>query len=311
VCPGGLGWLPAGKRAAVCFSVDDIHPRTSEDSYEAGGDLAAGALGRLMALQRRHPHLKATLCVTPDWRLDSLAPDAGLRHIPGLNRHVHWTRRVRAGRFRLDRHPKFASFLKGLSGCEVVPHGLTHSHTGPHFATEFQRQSEARCTDMLRQASDIFRAAGIDFVPGYVPPSWSAPATLIRALQRLGFRFLSSARDLETPVSDLALTAMSGLQGVSLIHPHIVGDGTLVHLTCNYQATSSPDRAFRILELGGVLHIKAHIFKSGGGHVMLDGLDETYCGSLDRLFSELSQRFGEGLWWAHLSEVADRVRDLA
>ena len=86
-------WLPAGKTAAVCLSVDDVHPGTSGDSYEAGGDLGAGALGRLTELQRRHPNLKATLCVTPDWRLDSLVPGGGLlRQIPWLRRHVHWTR---------------------------------------------------------------------------------------------------------------------------------------------------------------------------------------------------------------------------
>ncbi len=39
------GWLPPGKHAAVCLSIDDVHPGTSNDSYEAGGDLHAGALG--------------------------------------------------------------------------------------------------------------------------------------------------------------------------------------------------------------------------------------------------------------------------
>ncbi len=35
-------WLPEGKRAAVCFTIDDVHPATSEDHYEAGGDLEKG-----------------------------------------------------------------------------------------------------------------------------------------------------------------------------------------------------------------------------------------------------------------------------
>jgi hypothetical protein len=63
-----------------------------------------------------------------------------------------------------------------------------------------------------------------------------------------------------------------------------------------------------ILELGGVLHIKAHIFKSGGGHVMLDGLDEHYCNYLELLFVEIKRRFGDSIWWAHVSEVAERAR---
>src|SRR5262245_15321883 len=100
-------WLPRGKTAAVCFSVDDVHPGTSRDTYEAGGDLGAGALGRLQRLQWRHPLLKATLCVTPDWRLDSLVPDGTvLRHLPWINRFVHWTKLHPSGRYRLDRHPQ-------------------------------------------------------------------------------------------------------------------------------------------------------------------------------------------------------------
>src|SRR5580693_3190409 len=86
------GWLPAGKSAAVCFSIDDIHPGTGQDAYEGGGDLAAGALGRMLGLQRRHKDLKITLCVTPDWRLKSLVPDTRiLRHVPWLKRRVNWT----------------------------------------------------------------------------------------------------------------------------------------------------------------------------------------------------------------------------
>ena len=66
--PDAARWLPSGKTAAVCFSVDDIHPSTSTDPYEAGGDLGRGALGRLARLLDRHPKLRATLFVTPDWR---------------------------------------------------------------------------------------------------------------------------------------------------------------------------------------------------------------------------------------------------
>lgn len=302
-------WLPAGKTAAVCFSVDDIHPGTSQDAYEAGGDLAAGALGRLVRLQRRHPKLKATLCVTPDWRLDSLVANSWvLRHLPWANRYVHWTRLHPAGRFRLDRHPRFVRFLNGLERCEIVPHGLYHAHVGPRLAAEFQDESEDRCAALVQQALDIFAAGKLRFVRGFVPPAWNAPPALIAVLGRMGFQFLSSARDLETPVSSDALTAMSGLNGVSLIHPQVLGDRGLVHLSCNFQATAPFERAVQILELGGVLHVKAHIFKSDGRHVMADGLDDLYCNYLDLLFTFLARRFGNRLWWAHLSEVAERVR---
>ncbi len=40
---------------------------------------------------------------------------------------------------------------------------------------------------------------------------------------------------------------------------------------------SPRERALQILDLGGLLHIKAHIFKHAGAHTMLDGLDDLYC----------------------------------
>jgi len=304
-------WLPAGKTAAVCLSIDDVHPATSSDTYEAGGDLDAGALGRLARLQRRHPRLKATLCVTPDWRLDSLTPDVGLlRYIPWANRFIHWTRLQPKGRFRLDRHPRLVDYLNRLERCEVVLHGLAHTHRGPQFAVEFQGESEERCAAMVQRGLEIFEAGRVRFVRGYAPPAWNAPQPLIRALGLLGFKFLVSARDLHTPVSREALTNMHGLKGVSLLYPQVIGPHRLVHLTCNFQATSPLERAVEILELGGVLHVKAHIFKSAGSHVMVDGLDDLYCNYLDLLLAHLARRFGSRLWWAHLSEIADRVRSV-
>ena len=44
-------WLPAGKRAAVCLTVDDVHP----------APVAEEALGHVRWLQERHPFLRATL----------------------------------------------------------------------------------------------------------------------------------------------------------------------------------------------------------------------------------------------------------
>jgi Uncharacterized protein conserved in bacteria (DUF2334) len=305
-------WLPAGKCAAVCLSVDDIHPASSHDGCEAGGDLGSGALGRLVELQRRHPQLQVTLCVTPNWRLDSLRPDLPLlRHIPWLKQHVHWARRHPADRFRIDRHPQFVAWINALSRCEVVPHGLTHSHAGERFAVEFQEQSEAQCAGLVQQSLDLFDAAKLKYVRGFVPPAWNAPPALIAALSTSDFHFLSSARDLRSDVHPRAKTAMSGLQGVSLIHPQFVGKARLVHVTSNFQATSPFARACEIVDHGGVLHIKAHVFKSGRGHTMLDGLDDLYVNYLDLLFMHLEQRYGNGLWWAKLSEIAQQYRDVA
>lgn len=305
-------WLPAGKQGAVCFSVDDVHPATSSDEYEAGGDLARGALGRLERLLDRHRQLRATLFVTPDWRLQHLVPTRRwLTRIPGIRDLVHWAPIRRQGHFRVDRFPAFVAYLNGMRNIEVAVHGLTHTHRGERMAVEFQRQNRGECRALLRAATAIFDAGGLRNVPGFQAPAWNAPSALCEALCDEGFRFLCSARDVRTAVGVGARTAMSGLAGAALIAPTwIMTSDRLLHITTNFQATSTLERALEIIDAGGLLSIKAHIFKSGGGITMADGLDEAYINYLDLLCRELDRRYGERLWWTSLSEVADRCRTL-
>ena len=62
-------WLPEGKKAAICFTIDDLHPaNVSEHGYDAGGDLNNGVFGKVNWLLERHPKLKVTLFTTADWR---------------------------------------------------------------------------------------------------------------------------------------------------------------------------------------------------------------------------------------------------
>ncbi|HYL02658.1 MAG TPA: DUF2334 domain-containing protein [Steroidobacteraceae bacterium] len=316
------GWLPTGKRAAVCFTVDDVHPAGSRDEFDAGGDLGRGQLGRVERLLERHPRLRVTLFVTPDWRLRRLVPTRRwLTRVPLLRERIHWAPLNPRGHFRLDRFPDFVAYLNGLPRTECAVHGLHHAHPGPRMATEFQRQSRSECRARLDEARRIFAAAGLRHVQGFAPPAWNSPPALCEALHDAGFHFLTSARDLETPVSGAARAAMSGLRGASLIHPMWIGctrgaatahdtakPRRLVHITTNFQATSTIERARAVVEAGGLLAIKAHIFKSGGGLTMLDGLDDAYCDQLGRIWRELDRSYGDSLWWTSLAEVADRCR---
>jgi len=83
-------WLPAGKRAAVCFNVDDVHPATSQDEFDAGGDLGRGALGRVERLLDRQPGCGSRSCHT---RLASEAPRSDPQvayQDPLVRERVHW-----------------------------------------------------------------------------------------------------------------------------------------------------------------------------------------------------------------------------
>lgn len=308
------GWLPAGKQAAVCFSIDDVHPARATDGFDAGGDLGRGALGRVRRLLERHPRLRITLFVTPDWRRLQLRRTRGwLTRVPWVRERIHWAPLAAPGRFRIDRFPDFVAYLNALPRTDCAVHGLHHAHRGPRLAMEFQEQSRRKCRALLAEAQRIFAAAGLRRVAGFAPPSWNMPPALCAALGDADFRFIASARDLDSPVSEAARSAGHGLFGASLIQPSWLACADararpLVHFTTNFQATSPIERALAIIDAGGLLLIKAHIFKHGGGITMRDGLDEEYCASLQELWAELDRRYGERLWWASMDEVAMRCR---
>lgn len=304
-------FLPPGKTGAVCFTIDDVHPGRSTDAYEAGGDLGKGALGHVEWLLERHSGLQVTLFTTADWREISPVPTRTLlARVPVLREHAYLAEVLPKGAMRLDRHPDFVRYLKGLPRTEVGLHGLHHIHRGPTVLIEFQNESADECERILRRAQAIFRDATLSPPSGMTPPGWNAPPGLLEAMARVGMKYIASARDIRTPISRDARTAMSGLNGLSLIFPESVCDGRLVHISSNFQATSAIDRALEIVNAGGLLSIKAHIIKNALGHVALDGMDALYRNYLDTLCSILEDRFGDRLWWTTTGEVAARLHSI-
>ncbi|MFZ5443824.1 MAG: DUF2334 domain-containing protein [Myxococcota bacterium] len=297
-------WLPAGKRAAICFTIDDVHPGRARDGYDGGGDLGEGALGLVQRLLERHPLFKVTLFTTPDWRETTPKATSPLRFVPWVRDRVYLAPMHPPGTMRLSRHPAFVRYLKELPRAEIALHGLHHVHTGPTVLVEFQEQSAETCAAMLRESMRLFDEAGLPFVKGMTPPGWNAPPGLIEAMAQLGFDFLASARDIKTPVTRDATCNMSGLKGVSLLRPEWIAGGRLLHVPANFQATSPVERALELIECGGLLSIKAHIVKHAHGHVALDGVDALYMNYLDVLLSRLEDRYGDTLWWTTMGELS-------
>ncbi len=302
------GWLPEGKRAAICFSIDDVHPSTSADAYEAGGDLEKGVLGRLRWLLDRHPLLQVTLFMPADWReISPFVTRPLLARIPYLRDRLFLTPVLPKGTMRLDRHPGFVRFLREMPRTQLGLHGLYHVHPGPRLNTEFQDESRAQCRRALSGAIEIFRRAGIDYSPGMCPPAWEASPNLLAAMADVGLEFVASARDVLSPVSRDGRTDMSGKKGMSLLYPEVIQNGRLVHITSNFAANNPIDRAFEIVELGGLMAIKGHAIKQALGYTAIDGIDDLYCNYIDLVLTRLEERYGDSLWWPSLHEVATRV----
>ncbi len=300
-------YLPPGKRCAVVFTIDDVHPGRSSEHYDGGGDLGKGALGHVERLLHRHADLHVTLFTTADWREISPAPSRILSRIPVVRDRIYLSRVLPAGSRRVDRNPEFVRYLRSLPRTEIGLHGLHHIHVGRRLHVEFQDELTAVHREKLRRMLAIFDASGLPYVRGMCPPGWNAPDSLLQAMNDLDFDYVASARDIKVPVAAEATTAMSGLRGAPLIFPAHVAGMRMLHFSTNFQATSPYERATSILDAGGILAIKGHIVKDALGHVSLDGIDEVYCNFLDLLFERLKRDYGDSLWWTTMGEVAARV----
>ena len=233
---GPIHWYRPGKSAAVIMSVDDIFPGTSQSAYEAGGDLERGALGRLLWLLERHAQLQLTLFVTPDWRRISAVPHRIWRHVPWLRDRMYLVSVLPKGTMDIRNHPQFVAFLNAMPRTEIALHGLHHVNVGHAVSVEFQHRDHDACIHMLTEAMRIFEESGLRHVRGLQPPGWTCGPPLQQACRDVGIEWVTSARDIFTPVSQDAKTAMSGLSGVSMLFPERIAP-RLLHISTNFQAT--------------------------------------------------------------------------
>jgi hypothetical protein len=302
-----IDWLPPDKECAVCLSIDDVHPARSTDYYEAGGDLGKGVLGNVEWLLSRHKDLKVTLFTTANWREISDYPTRKiLARIPYVKDRVYLAKRWPKDRMRVDRHPEFVAYLNSLPRTEIGFHGLNHCHKGPKIPIEFQNESIVDISRDIDEMELIFKKARLKVTKGMCPPGWNAPPPLLEALKRKGFIYVASARDLFTPINSFAKTNMSGLKDMSLIYPQLIDPG-LIHFSTNFQATSHIERAKEILDLRGLLSVKGHTVKIAFGSMSLDGIDQIYANYLDMVFREIEHEYGNGVWWASMGEIAERL----
>jgi Uncharacterized protein conserved in bacteria (DUF2334) len=303
-------WLPPGKKAALCFSIDDVHPGRSDQHYDGGGDLDKGVLGLLRQLLLRHPQLCMTLFTTPDWREISPKPSRAMRLIPWIRERTYLAKILPKGSRSIARAPEFVGYLRELPRTEIALHGLHHIHTGAEVHVEFQHESLVECSHVLHEALSIFEQAGLSRPLGMCPPGWNAPPALVAAMVVNEFSYVASSRDIRTPIVPGATANMSGIKNTPLIQPARLESG-LLHFSTNFQATSPIERAFEVIRNSGILAIKGHAVKNAMGFVALDGIDAVYFNYLDLLFDKLQREFGDTIWWTTFGEIATRINSIA
>ena len=303
-------WLRADKSCAVCVSIDDVHAGTSKDPYEGGGDLESGVLGRVKRLLKEDDNVQLTLFVTPDWRMISPIPTDSWHAANQLSRERLYPSRVhKRGTLSLLKHPALVAYAKSLPRTEIALHGLHHIRKGRQHPAEFAGISKRDCTTKLVEALRIMSSAGISDVVGLCPPRWDASEALVAAAREVSLLYVASARDIVTPIAREAVTNMSGARGASLLRPCRWRSNGMMQIPTNFQATSQRERAFRILELGGLLSIKAHAVSDLQGHIMLDALNESYVDTLLELFRTIKDRFGTSIWWTNMRGISQPISE--
>ena len=295
---------PEGKHAAVVISFDDVRP-----AVPAGDGFKGGVLEMIASLQQNHPQLVVTLFTVPDWREKNPLPTRRwVSRIPVLDRYFYLSPVWSGQELSLERHPEFCQYIGSLPRVEIAVHGLHHVSKGQPVFQEFRRLSLKECLRRLERAEGIFERVGLSYVKGFAPPGWDVSPALLQALQMRKYRFLASARDLQTEITADAMTNASGMHNLPLLFPARVPGTDIVHIPANWSRTSTIERADRILELGGVLSIKVHAIKQEFGFTAIDGLDEAYYRYLDELVTHIEHRWGRDLWWTSMGELSAYYR---
>ena len=303
-----VNWKPKHKKAALCFSIDDLFPGTSSSMYEAGGDLDKGVLRHLIWLTNRHPKLKITFFTTADWRETHPFPQKKLlAKVPKLRDYFYLSEVLQKGTMSLANHPDFVNFFNKHSQFEIACHGLHHVHKGLKIPVEFQDQSQHEFNEIITEMLGIFEASKINYVKGICPPGWNAPQQLIKVLDEHDFNFLASSRDVLTDISREAKCNMSGLKNTSLLYPELLTP-RLIHIPSNFQPNNSIDRMFSIIDNDGLISIKGHMVKKIGNYVALDGIDATFVNYLDVLLTTLEEKYGDDLWWTSMGGIAEYIK---
>jgi len=305
---------PYGKLAAFCLGVDDIHPESSKDDegIDFGGDMDHGNFKYLNELVEKYPYLKTNLFVVADWiarpvypfwkfisKLDPIVSPFGLRS-PALVKSARTTvarrRSYREGTFRLDldRYRTWCDWLRSkvqTGNFEVVPHGLFHISENSCASTEFADLSPDEMLRRLIEMKQIFDNTKIPFVNGFRPPGWDISWGLLEILDKLEYRFFAGFFDSKSQLHPLG----------DRILPVRYDNYSFVSITanCNMQTF---ERAFDIIELGGLVLFQTHIMSSCFG---LERVSKKFVRIMSRLLDMIEKKYPDQVWFATLGEIAD------
>lgn len=254
------------------LSFDDVHPESSSDGMDCGGDRDSGVFKYLIKLWEKYPKLKITLFVTPNWidRANDPFPVKQFKRLAGLKYTKTWQDEP----FLLTKHKVWCKWLNSFPNCEIAIHGYNH-HTDARFhSQEFQNMPYDECKKRLERAECIFRESGLHYVRGFRPPGWGISDELFQALRELNYDFIS-IDSIPCRINNLSRYKVEKYRG-------------LVNVPQNWDiARGTNGEGVDIARKYGLLMAKGHISNSYDGEYIGNGLNgrtfERLCDLLDNV----------------------------
>jgi hypothetical protein len=311
------GW-PDGFEAAVIIGIDDIHPESSTEGFDCGGNIEGGALERIKLFMEKYPKVPITLYVTPDWRYRPVItserfgrfrsvttnfmndPMNPLSYIPKIFNN---TRSVE--RYRIDKEEFNSWRIKIKELIEKYPltvgiHGLTHIGKWPPFYKEFLKLNYDECLERIRSAKQIFsKVFPVD--GGFIPPSYGINLDLINALAYENFEYICIGANRRLPVKEEVLLDCPPFK-VPANYPSFISKG-IMNFPRNWNlGRSNINRAIDLIKIHGVISVYGHACHQYYGDWRID--DGIIPENLERLGKLIDKLEKNAVWFTSASEIS-------
>lgn len=270
------------------LSFDDIHPESSKDGNDCGGDRDEGVFNFFFKLWKICPSLKITLFVTPNWidRANDSFPVRKLKQIFGFKYTNVWNGEP----FLLTRHKDWCRWLNSIKNVEIALHGYSHHANSRFHSQEFQGMTYSACKRRLERSEGIFKASGLNYVRGFRPPGWGISDGLFRALGELKYDFVS-LDSIPCKIDSLSRYKIEKYHG-------------LVNVPQNWDiAHGTIAEALDIVEKHGLLMAKGHICDFYDGERIRNGLNDVTFENLCDLLKAIKSKVS----FATMSEIKEAM----
>jgi len=304
---------------AVVIGIDDVHPESSLDGSDCGGDLDKGALGLLKNFLKRYRDVKVTLFVTPCHMF--LPQHLGVERLHRFMRNLFGSRsdqvfyrffikKHNVEKFDIEKSGDFNNYLRDLvkrGQVEIGIHGCFHFTPIPPYSSEFLHLNYMEAVRRIKIAIYKLNRAEIPFIKGFAPPGWGVNKETLKALADEGFIYIAGSADFTTPITRNATSREAGLRGISLIFPSPIFS-KLINIPRNWTPhRNDVKRALKIIESGGILGIHMHVENEYHGNYLGNGLTVENLSKLEKLVDTIARAYGDSVCFSTFSEIAHHV----